>query len=92
MIYGNVEIEEVTFKVFDDSNGIVCDLSETVEFQNNAIEWLRKGCSTLGGGTVVRFLRTWGLSGKCRIGSWKFTGASGPTARPLNLGQAGTVD
>ncbi len=34
-----------------------------LEVQNQAIGWLRKGYSFLGGGTVVRFPRIWGLSG-----------------------------
>ncbi len=35
--------------------------------QNQAIGWLRKGCSSLGGGMVVRFSRIWMSSGECRI-------------------------
>ena len=37
------------------------------DLQNQAIGWLRKGNSSLGGGTVVRFLRIWMSSGKCRV-------------------------
>ncbi len=29
------------------------------DYQNQAIEWLRKGCSSLGGATMVRFSRIW---------------------------------
>ncbi len=35
--------------------------------QNQAIGWLRKGYSSLGGGTVVRFSRIWVSSGECRF-------------------------
>ncbi len=28
---------------------------DALEVQNQAIKWLRKGCSSLGGGTEVRF-------------------------------------
>ena len=37
------------------------------DLQNQAIGWLRMGCRSLGGGTVVRFPIIWGLSGKCRF-------------------------
>ena len=37
------------------------------DLQNQAIGWLRKGYSSLGGGTVVRFPRIWMSSGECRI-------------------------
>ncbi len=37
--------------------------------QNQAIGWLRKGCSSLGGGTLVQFPRIWRASGECRIKS-----------------------
>ena len=39
-----------------------------LEVQNQAIGWLRKGCSSLGVRTVVRFPRIWVVSGKCRLG------------------------
>ena len=35
--------------------------------QNQAIGWLRKGYSSLGGGTVVRFPRSWRSPGECRF-------------------------
>ena len=35
--------------------------------QNHAIGWLQRGCSSLGGGTVVRFPGTWMASGECRL-------------------------
>ncbi len=35
------------------------------DLQNQAIGWLRKGCRSLGGGTVVRFPRFWMSSGEC---------------------------
>ena len=47
------------------------------DLQNQAIGWLRKGYSSLGGGTVVSSLQTWRPSGECRLkldlsgGSWK---------------------
>ncbi len=44
------------------------------DLQNRVIGWLRKGCSSLGGGTTVRFPRISGLSGKCR--SKPFGGAA----------------
>ncbi len=31
------------------------------------VGWLRKGCRSLGGGTVVRFSRIWMSSGECRL-------------------------
>ncbi len=37
------------------------------DVQNQAIGWLRKGCRSLGGGTVVRFPRIWMVSGECRL-------------------------
>ena len=37
------------------------------DLQNQAIGWLRKGYSSLGGGTVVRFPRVWMASGECRF-------------------------
>ncbi len=39
----------------------------TTDLQNQAIGWLRKGCRSLGGGTVVRFPRFWMSSGECRL-------------------------
>ena len=37
------------------------------DLQNQAIGWLRKGYSSLGGGTVVSSLQTWRPSGECRF-------------------------
>ncbi len=37
------------------------------DLQNPAVGWLRKGCRSLGGGTVVRFPRIWMSSGECRF-------------------------
>ncbi len=37
------------------------------DLQNQAIGWLRKGCSSLGSGKVVRFPQIWMSSGECRI-------------------------
>ena len=37
------------------------------DLQNQAIGWLRKGYSSLGGGRVVRIPRIWMSSGKCRL-------------------------
>ncbi len=31
------------------------------------VGWLRKGCRSLGSGTVVRFSRIWMSSGECRL-------------------------
>ncbi len=33
--------------------------------ENRAVGWLRKGCSSLGCGAVVRFPRIWMSSGEC---------------------------
>ena len=41
------------------------------DLQNHAIGWLQSGCSSLGGGTVIRFPRIWMASGKCRLISWR---------------------
>ena len=38
----------------------------TPDVPNQAIGWQRTECSSIGGGTVLRFPRTWGLTGKCR--------------------------
>ncbi len=38
-----------------------------VVIQIQAIGWLRKGCSSFGGGTVVLFPRIWMSSGECRL-------------------------
>ena len=41
------------------------------DFQNHAIGWPQKGCSSFGGRTVVRFPRIWMSSGSCRLkGRW----------------------
>ncbi len=37
------------------------------DLQNQAIGWLRKGCRSLGGGTVARFPRFWMTYGECRL-------------------------
>ncbi len=42
-------------------------IQATADLQNQAIGWLRKGCSSLGGGMVVRFPRMWVSSGECRL-------------------------
>ncbi len=47
--------------------------------QNQAIGWLQRGYSSLGGGTVVRFPRIWMAPGECRIN----TRARTPDAAPL---------
>ena len=35
--------------------------------QNQAIGWLRKECSSLGGGKAIQILRMWMASGECRL-------------------------
>ncbi len=37
------------------------------DLQNQGIGWLRKGCRSLGGGSVVWFLQSWKSSGKCQF-------------------------
>ncbi len=37
------------------------------DLQNQGIGWLRKGCRSLGGGSVVWFLQSWKSSGKCQV-------------------------
>ncbi len=37
------------------------------DLQNLAIGWLQRGFSSLGGGTVVQFPRSWMSSGECRL-------------------------
>ena len=39
------------------------------ELQNQTLGWLRKGCSSLGGGTAVQLPRIWMSSGECRLKS-----------------------
>ena len=43
------------------------------DLQNQTIGWLRKGCSSLVGGTLIRFPRIWMASGECRLRACRVT-------------------
>jgi hypothetical protein len=47
-------------------------LPHEADLQNQAIRWLRKECSSLGGGRAVRFPRIWMSSGECRLKPSKY--------------------
>ncbi len=54
----------VTFQMAEVAvRNLLREILRRADYQNQAIRWLRKGCSSLGGGTVVQFPRSWMSSG-----------------------------
>ena len=61
-----VSIDQHTLLASPIARGLVASVLAVVEREADA-GWLQRGCSSLGGGTVVPFSRIWMASGECRL-------------------------